>query len=300
MLAEGGVIDINCKLCPRLCDINRNTTRGFCGENEAIRVTRAAPHYWEEPCISGTKGSGTVFFAGCNLKCVYCQNSLISRGQYGKTVTVQRLAEIFLELQAKGVHNINLVTPSHFTLQIAEAIKVAKAKGLTLPIVWNSSAYENVSTLKALDGLVDIYLPDYKYRSADLAKRYSAAEDYPMLAESALDEMVRQCGEPKLEDGIMTHGIIVRHLVLPGCIEDSKNVLYFLQRKYGNNIYISIMRQYTPISDTLPDSLFRKVSDSEYESVVRFAARLGINNGYIQEGDAANESFIPPFDMTGV
>lgn len=241
-----------------------------------------------------------MFFAGCNLKCVYCQNRAISRGQYGKIVTSDRLADIFLELQAIGVHNINLVTPTHFTAQIAEAIRLSKSKGLTLPIVWNSSAYESVDAIKALNGLVDIYLPDFKYRSNALAKRYSAAEDYPQVAEKALDEMVLQCGGASFSGDMMRRGVIVRHLVLPGSVEDSKNVLCFLHRKYGESIYISIMRQYTPISNTLPDSLGRTVSDAEYEAVIRFAEKTGITNGYFQEGEAANESFIPPFDMTGV
>ncbi len=289
-----------CFACPRNCGIDRESTVGFCGEKVDIRVTRAAPHYWEEPCISGTKGSGTVFFAGCNLKCVYCQNALISKGQYGKTVSAQRLAEIFLQLQAQGVHNINLVTPTHFVYGIADALNIAKASGLRLPVVWNSGGYESADALRALKGLVDIYLPDFKYKSNALAKRYSAAEDYPQIAKQALDEMVLQCGGAVLENGLMKRGVIVRHLVLPGCVEDSKNVLYFLHRRYGSAIQISIMRQYTPLCEGLPDSLSRKVTDSEYGAVLEFAAKIGIENGYIQEGEAADNSFIPPFDMTGV
>ncbi len=289
-----------CFACPRNCGIDRESGIGFCGEKQDIRLTRAAPHYWEEPCISGTNGSGTVFFAGCNLKCIYCQNATISRGQYGKTVSADRLAEIFLNLQAQGVHNINLVTPTHFTEQIIKALQTAKSNGLHLPVVWNSSAYESVDMIRRLNGLVDIYLPDFKYKSSYLSKRYSACTDYALVAEKALDEMVLQCGGAVLEGGLMKRGVIVRHLILPDCVEDSKNILYYLHRRYGNAIHISIMRQYTPIGQNLPDSLNRTVSDDEYAAVLSFAEKIGIENGYIQEGEVANQSFIPPFDMTGV
>lgn len=289
-----------CCACPRRCGADREKTNGYCGETDGIRVARAAPHYWEEPCISGTKGSGTVFFAGCNLRCVFCQNAAISRGRYGKTVTVSGLADIFISLQEQGVHNLNLVTPTHFSFGIARAIETAKARGLTLPVVWNSGGYESVETLRALDGLVDVYLPDFKYKSPYLAGRYSGAPDYPEAARLALDEMVLQRGGAVFENGLIKRGVIVRHLVLPGCTEDSKNVLQFLHRRYGGAVYISIMRQYTPLSADLPDSLGRRLSDDEYDEVTAFAEKIGIENGYLQEGEAADSSFIPPFDLTGV
>lgn len=285
-----------CFSCPRRCGADRQREKGFCGERSVIRVTRAAPHYWEEPCISGTRGSGAVFFAGCNLKCVFCQNAAISRGEYGKEVSVEGLADIFLRLQGEGVHNINLVTPTHFTRAVAAALEAAKARGLSIPVVWNSSGYENVEELRRLSGLVDVYMPDYKYRDAALARRYSGAADYPAAAEAALDEMVLQRGGARFEGGLMTSGVIVRHLVLPGCTEDSKNVLNFLHRRYGGAVYISIMRQYTPMRADLPDSLWRRLTDEEYAAVTDFAEKIGIKNGYVQEKEAADASFIPPFD----
>lgn len=290
-----------CFLCPRKCGADRSTERGFCGEYEDIRVTRAAPHYWEEPCISGTKGSGTVFFSGCSLKCVFCQNASISRGMYGKTVTPAELCDIMMRLASKGVHNINFVTPTHFTPKIKESMMLARESGLVIPFVWNSSGYESVPVLNELDGLVDVYLPDLKYAGSYLAQRYSNASDYFDAACLALDEMVKQRGKAVFdENGLIKSGVIVRHLVLPGCISDSKTVLNHLHRRYGSDIYISIMRQYTPLGKCLPDELNRKLTDKEYDEITEYAALLGIVNGFLQESGAADESFIPEFDMRGI
>lgn len=289
-----------CTLCPRNCSVDRNQNAGYCGELSTVRVTRAAPHCWEEPCISGSLGSGTVFFSGCNLRCVFCQNKSISMSKYGKEADVDSLAQLFIDLSKTGVHNINLVTPSHFTTQIAKAIEKAKLLGLSLPFVWNSSGYEKTYVLKSLDGLIDVYLPDFKYKSPYLAKRYSNAEDYFDVTTEAVDEMLKQVGEAVFRDGLMKKGIIVRHLVLPGCTEDSKAVLRHLAKRYGDRIYISIMNQYTPIDQGLPDSLSRKTTEEEYLSVLDYASMLGISKGFIQEGGTANESFIPAFDYTGL
>ncbi len=294
----------NCILCPRKCSVNRNEGQiGYCGTPADLVVARAALHMWEEPCISGTSGSGTVFFGGCNLKCVFCQNHSIAIGELGKKITITRLAEIFLELQTKGATNINLVTPTHYVPQIREALLLAKEKGLTLPIVYNTGSYENVSSLRLLDGLIDIYLPDLKYFSTELSSKYSHATDYFEQATLAIAEMYRQVGAPVFDEitGMMQKGMIVRHLLLPGQTKDSKKVLRYLYETYRNNIYISIMNQYTPLPHVahIPE-LNHKVTAEEYEKVVTFALRLGIENAFIQEGETAEESFIPAFDMKGV
>lgn len=289
-----------CNICPRACRVDRNDRCGFCGEGDVLRLARAAAHYWEEPCISGDRGSGTVFFSGCNLRCVFCQNREISRSGIGKEVTVERLAHIFLRLQRQGVHNINLVTPTHFADKIKKALIYAKSEGLDIPIVWNSSGYEYADSVRELKGLVDIYLPDFKYVSTDLSYRYSKAADYFEVAKEALDEMVIQRGAPKFKDGLMTEGVIVRHLALPGCTEDSKAVLRFLHRRYGNAIYMSIMKQYTPPNFDVPDELGRKLYDEEYEELCEYSRKLGIVQGFTQEGECVGESFIPKFNLEGV
>ena len=290
----------NCNICPRACDVCRKTSCGFCGEGQKVRVARAAPHYWEEPCISGTKGSGTVFFSGCNLRCVFCQNGAISHKGVGKVLSTAQLAEIFLRLQDTGVHNINLVTPTHFSIQIKEALLLAKAKGLVLPIVWNSGGYESVETLRSLEDVVDVYMPDFKYASEELGKRYSHAKDYFPTAKAALDEMVLQKGGAEFKDGLMVKGVLVRHLVLPACTEDSKAVIRFLHRRYGNSVYLSIMKQYTPPKHPVPDELGRTLTEAEYEEVCEYAKRIGVEQGFFQEGDPVGESFIPEFDLSGV
>ena len=316
-----------CMLCPRQCQIKREDgKRGFCGESDLVRLSRAALHMWEEPCISGTNGSGAVFFSGCTLRCVYCQNYHIANSEIGKTVSVERLSEIFLELKEQGANNINLVTPTHFVPQIIAALDQARKKGLNLPIVYNTSGYEKVETLKRLDGYVDIYLPDFKYLSAELADAYSHAADYPQVAKLALQEMVRQVGSAQFEivsgensgrvtDELLTdvdygdgelermlQGVVVRHLVLPGYVEESKNVIRYLYETYGNQIYISIMNQYTPMSgiEVQYPELGRKITLREYDEVVDYAIESGVENGFIQEGETAEESFIPEFDTFGV
>lgn len=392
-----------CNECPRGCNVDRQVTVGYCRVNNKIRLARAALHMWEEPCISGDEGSGAVFFSGCNLRCVYCQNHNISNGVVGREITIERLAEIFLELQSKGANNINLVTPSHYVDGIVKAIRLAKGKVcgvescagerngvevrnivevescagersgvedrnsveaescagerivvdveknielgreiLRIPIVYNSSSYELPTTLKKLEGLVDVYLPDCKYYSDELAMRYSVAPSYHDISIKAIKEMYRQVGKPEFNDkGIMTKGVIVRHLVLPGNVADSKAVIKSLWDEFHNDIYYSIMNQYTPITSIISDrsskmtcsdvnvgdgilkindndvnvgdksltpfdfaskypELTRVVTNEEYDEVLDYALDLGIENGFMQEGEAQSESFIPEFDLTGV
>ncbi len=291
-----------CNICPRNCNIDRSDKTGYCGVTNTVKISRAALHMWEEPCISGEAGSGTVFFSGCNMKCVYCQNKEISYNAFGKEITIERLSEIFIELQEKGALNINLVTPTHYTLQIIRAVKLAKQKGLTLPVVYNTSSYEKVETLKQLEGIVDIWLADFKYIDNASALRYSKAGDYVQVAKAALEEMVRQQPQCIFDDnGIMKKGVIVRHLVLPGLIENGKKAIKYLHNSFGDKIFISIMSQYTPCTD-LSDypEISRKITQEEYDEVVDFAVEIGVENGFLQEGEAADESFIPPFDLTGV
>lgn len=292
-----------CVLCPRNCNSNRaNGEKGFCMESDKIMLARAALHMWEEPCISGEEGSGAVFFSGCNLRCVFCQNHEISGGEAGMEVSVERLAEIFLNLQKQGANNINLVTPSHYVPQIREALLLAKKQGLILPIVYNSSAYEKTETLRLLDGLVDIYLPDLKYCSSGLSLKYSKAADYFAVASLAITEMVRQVGTPVFDErDIMKKGVIVRHLALPGCAEDSRAVIKYLYDTYGDDIFISLMNQYTPLLHVAAyPELNRRLTEEEYDELVDYAIDLGIENGFIQEGDTVGESFIPAFDYEGV
>jgi len=303
---------MGCKLCPRDCNVNREQgQQGYCGMTKELRIARVAPHFWEEPCISGTKGSGTVFFSGCNLRCVYCQNHKIAAGKLGAAYTIRELAEAFLKLQAEGCHNINLVTPSHYIPWIKEALQEAK---LSIPVVYNTSSYECVEALRTLEGLVDIYLADLKYLDKDLAKRYSHAADYPDTAKAAIEEMVRQVGGVTYEistpgattlrtdaveypDGaLMKRGVVVRHLLLPGQVEEAKRVLRYLYETYGDRIAVSILNQYTPLSHVAAyPELNRKVTEEEYEEVVEYAIDLGIGHGFLQEGQAASESFIPEF-----
>lgn len=297
---------MKCDLCPRKCLVDRKKgEKGICGQTENLKVARAALHFWEEPCISGDAGSGAVFFSGCPLHCVFCQNENIANGTVGKEISVERLAEIFLELQEKGANNINLVTPGHFVPQITKALDLAKQEGLKLPIVYNTSSYETVETIKRLEGYVDIYLPDFKYMSPGLSKKYSHAPDYAEVAKAAIAEMVRQTGKAVFvngdEDNLILRGTIVRHLTLPGCMEDSMQILKYLHETYGDTIYISIMNQFTPLSnlEKYPE-LNRRITDEEYETLVDYAIDIGIENGFIQEGDTAEESFIPAFDCEGV
>lgn len=291
-----------CRLCPRRCGVTReNGNSGYCGTGAALKVARAALHHWEEPCISGKNGSGTVFFSGCNLGCCFCQNAEISRGQSGREISEQRLLEIFFELKAQGAHNINLVTPTHYAAVLEKVLVRAQAAGLELPIVYNCGGYESVETLRRLDGLVDVYMPDFKYWSSLLAMRYSNAKDYRAVAQTAVEEMVRQCGNGQFDkDGMMTRGVLVRHMVLPGAAADAKKILAYLYESYGDAIYMSIMRQYTPIGRAKYPILERRITQEEYSAVLDYAEAVGIKNAFIQEDECAQESFIPAFDNTGV
>lgn len=293
----------NCTLCPRACHVNRLAgQRGYCGMGNTIQAARAALHMWEEPCISGEKGSGAVFFSGCTLKCVFCQNYEIANGRSGKKITEDELSQIFLRLQEKGAANLNLVTACHYIPLIIPALLRAKDQGLRLPIIYNSSGYESVRTLRLLEGLVDVYLPDFKYIDSCLAERYSHAGDYPDRAKEALKEMVRQSGPCQFnEEGYVTRGTIVRHLILPGHTRDSMDVLDYLHSTYGNEIYISVMNQYTPLPHVgkYPE-INRRITKREYKKVLDYAISIGIENGFFQEGDTAKESFIPAFDYEGI
>lgn len=293
----------DCTLCPRNCHADRMAGRtGYCGMTDKIYAARAALHMWEEPCISGCKGSGAVFFTGCGLRCCFCQNRDIAIGKDGCEIDVKRLAEIFLELQDKGAANINLVTGAHYVPQITAALDIAGEQGMGLPVVYNSSGYEKVETLKLLEGYVDVYLPDYKYADPLLAQQFSHAADYPEIVGNALAEMMRQTGPVVFdEEGYIKKGTIVRHLILPGHTRNSIQVLKYLQRAFGTQIYISIMNQYTPLPQVADiEALNRTVTPEEYDRVLRFAERIGIERGFRQEGTTASESFIPEFDESGL
>ena len=298
-----GLSSSPCALCPRECMAERESgQKGYCLSDDRIFVARADLHMWEEPCISGKQGSGTVFFSGCNLRCVYCQNYEIAAGQRGRQVSIKELSEIFLELQKKGAANINLVTPDHYVLQAAEAVMEARKEGLAIPVVYNGSGYEKRDVIKTLSGIIDIFLTDFKYMDELLAEKYSKAPDYPVVAKSALDEMVKITGEPVFdENGMMQKGTIVRHLLLPGHKKNAKDVIRYVYETYGDKVYISLMNQYTPFErlkgNPAYKELCRKVTKREYETVVDYAINLGITNAFIQEGDTARESFIPEFDL---
>lgn len=285
-----------CIICPRECGVNRNNSElGFCKCTNEIKIANYSLHKWEEPCISGENGSGTVFFSHCNLKCIYCQNFEISALHKGCTISIEKLASIFLKLQNKKAHNINLVTPTHYTPLIKDAIIKAKERGLIIPIVYNTSGYEKTDTLKTLEGLIDVYLPDLKYYYNKTAINYSNAKDYFKYATTAIEEMYRQVGKVKIENNIIKKGVIVRHLVLPGHIEESKKIIKYLYEKYKNNIYISIMNQYTPINKTKYPNLNRTLKEEEYNEVVNYAYDIGVRYAFIQEEETCKESFIPVF-----
>ena len=293
----------NCLLCPRKCGINRRTGQtGVCGVSSEIKVARAALHYWEEPCISGKRGSGAVFFSGCSLHCVFCQNREISDGKAGKLISKERLSDIFMELADKGANNINLVTPGQYIPDIVWAVNDAKSRGMKLPIIYNTSGYENVTELKLLEGIVDVYLPDFKYMDSTLSARYSRAKDYPSVAKQALSEMVRQQPDVVIDDatGLIQKGVIVRQLLLPGHVNDAKVVLKYLYDTYHDHVYISMMSQFTPIALKDYPEINRTVTKREYERLVNYALEIGITNAFIQEGDVAKDSFIPAFDCEGV
>ncbi len=288
-----------CTACPRNCKIDRTKFPGFCGTTDTFRVARAALHHWEEPCISGSKGSGTVFFSGCNLKCVYCQNFEISHNAFGKDISDERLNGIFDELIALGAHNINLVNPTHYSLRLAEVFKKKKP---AVPIVYNTSGYETVDTLRELEGIVDIYLTDLKYCDGKVAKKYSKAEDYFDFTAEAIREMKRQQPEDIFDaDGIMQKGVIIRSLILPGNISQSMKALDFVADNFGNETIVSLMSQYTPCgkSEEYP-TINRRISKREYTTVLSHLDSLGFENAYVQELSSAKEEYIPPFDLTGV
>lgn len=297
----------NCTLCPRECHVDRTVAKGFCGAGASLYVARAALHMWEEPCISGTEGSGAVFFSGCNLHCVYCQNSEISGGLTGKEITVERLSQIFLELQAKKANNINLVTGGHYIPHIISALDLAKENGLNIPIVYNTSSYEKPSAIEQLKGYVDVFLPDYKYTDSNLASLYSKAPNYPETAANAISKMLEITGKPVFDSstGLIQKGVIVRVLVLPEHTRDAINSIRYLYSTFQDDIYISIMSQYTPILSNIPEGkpyecLKRPITHREYDKVVNSALDMGIKNAFIQEGKVCSESFIPAFDNEGV
>lgn len=311
-------METNCRLCPRDCGIDRNVQQGYCGTGSKLKVARAALHFYEEPFLSGQSGSGAIFFSGCSLHCIYCQNREISGGGeggsgrelFGIEITPERLSEIFFELKEKGALNINLVTGTHFTPQIAEAIHRAKGNGFDLPFIWNSSGYEYPETLQMLEGLVDIYLPDLKTLDETIASKYMHASDYPQIVKEALAQMVKSAGELQMdrsnaalaqsEEGLMKKGVCVRHLMTPGNLSDTLHVIDYLADTYGDEIWFSLMSQYTPMGELPFAELNQKVDPKEYERAIDHVIEKGMENCMIQEGDAAMESFIPAFDGEGV
>ena len=288
-----------CSLCPRNCRVNRYETTGFCKGTDKVKLAYYSLHQWEEPVISGQNGSGTVFFSHCNLQCIFCQNKKISTGGYGKEISNLRLKEIFLELQSKGAHNINLVTPTHYVPQIVSVLQEVKNKELKIPVVYNTSSYENVKTIEMLEGIVDIYLADLKYFDNNLGCKYSNCRDYFKYASEAIEAMYKQVGKFKIVGDLLNSGLIVRILVLPGHVDDSKNLIKYLYNRYGDNIIISIMNQYTPVCkiNDFPN-LNRKLTDEEYDEVIDYACLLGIENAFVQEGETQSKSFIPDFDSS--
>ena len=293
----------NCNLCPRNCGVNRlNGKLGFCGAGKAIKLARVSLHNYEEPCISGQNGSGTVFFSNCSLRCVFCQNHQISQEGFGTEVTIQRLAEVFLELQNKNAHNINLVTPTHYVPQIISALKLGKKSGLTLPIIYNSSGYENVETIKMLKGHIDVYVPDLKYYSNKYSVKYSNVKDYFFYAKDAIKEMFSQVGNAKFDDaGLITRGVIIRHLMLPGLLFDSKKIIDYIMNAYGNKVFISIMNQYTPMFKTSDyPEINKTLNRDHYNALIDYALVKGITNGFIQDDGTSSKEFIPDFDLRGI
>lgn len=287
-----------CNACPRNCAAERNKTKGFCGVGESFVVARAAKHYWEEPVISGTEGSGAVFFSGCNLRCAFCQNYELSRAKIGKEISDERLCEIFDRLIAEGAHNLNLVTPTHYAERLAGVLERYYS---SVPVVYNCGGYEKTETLKRLEGLVDVYLPDFKYISDEKAKRYSLAPDYFENASAAILEMRRQQPDDIIENGLMKKGLIIRHLVLPKNTNQSKLIFDWIKENLGTKTYISLMAQYTPCGNLGELSeLKRKITRREYEKVVSYLEELGFENVFLQELSSAEKEYIPPFDLTGV
>lgn len=286
----------NCSLCPRNCHVNRHIKTGFCQAGDKLKVARCALHFFEEPCLSGTVGSGTIFFTYCNLKCLFCQNYEISTDNIGKEISIEKFSNLCLDLQNKGALNINLVTPTHYIPLIKEGLILAKKKGLILPIVYNTSSYEKVESLKLLDGLIDIYLPDFKYYDNTIAFKYSSALNYVNTAKAAIKEMYRQVGICQFNnDGIMQKGVIVRHLMMPNMKEDTKKIIEYLYKTYQDNIYLSIMNQYTPIKNLKYKELNHPIKENDYNEIIDYAYNLGIRNAFVQEKETQKKSFIPNF-----
>ena len=286
-----------CTLCPRNCRVNRYETIGACGATDKVKVAHYSLHEWEEPVISGEHGSGTIFFSNCNLKCIFCQNNEISELGYGKEISISKLSELYERLEKMGAHNINLVTPTHYVPQIIESLK---NKTINIPIVYNTSSYENRETIKLLDGIFDFYLADLKYYDSKLGEKYSHCKNYFEFASNAINEMFKQVGKYKIENNLMKKGLIVRVLILPGHIDDAKKIIKYLYDTYKDDIFISIMNQYTPMKCFEYENLNRKITEEEYNEVVNYACDLGITNAFIQEGDTASISFIPKFNCDSI
>lgn len=291
-----------CTICPTGCGTDRTIKKGPCGAGSQITVAKAFLHQWEEPCISGKKGSGTIFFSGCNLHCVFCQNHDISQEDFGRAISIERLAEIMLELQAQGAENINLVTPTPYALHIVQAVKSARANGLLLPILYNTNGYETVETIELLKGTVDIYLPDIKYYSDAYAVRYSKAKDYFEHISAAVKAMINQVGYPVFDEkGMMKRGVLIRHMVMPELLSDSKNILRWIKDNLSKDVYVSLMCQYTPMFRACEfEEINRRLDDWEYEYIVDYFFKLGLENGFVQDYSSAVTDYVPDFDLTGV
>lgn len=293
----------NCRLCVRNCGVNRlNGDTGYCRAGKNVKLARAALHFWEEPCISGQRGSGTVFFSHCNLRCVFCQNHPASQQGTGREVSIKRLGNIFLELMAAGAHNINLVTPTHYVPHIIEALNISRRNGMSLPVVYNTNSYENIDTIRLLAGSVDVYLPDLKYYSDKYALKYSGVDGYFTVAAAAIEQMVRQAGPVKFDsEGILIKGVIVRHLMLPGLLFDSKKIIDYLYGTFGDSIYISLMNQYTPMNraGNYPE-INKPLHYQHYRGLIEYCQDKGMQNVFIQESGTASTAFVPSFDLEGV
>lgn len=291
----------NCTLCPRSCGVDREREVGFCGVGDEIRVAKAFRHMWEEPCVSGENGSGTIFFSNCNMGCVFCQNYEISHEGFGKAISSERLAEIMLELQGEGCNNINLVTPTAYVTYIKEAIEIAKGEGLNLPIIYNSSGYETLDTIKGLEGYIDVYLPDIKYFSDKYSIKYSKAPNYFFHASRAVLEMFSQVGAPSFKDGIISRGLMIRHLMLPGLLFDSKKIVDWVAQNLPSSVYLNIMCQYTPMgaAPNYPE-INRTLNKSHYEALIDYAIEMGVEKGFFQDFDSASEKYTPNFDLEGI
>lgn len=293
----------SCTLCARKCRVNRlDGEIGFCNARLKVKIARVSLHKWEEPCISGTKGSGTIFFSNCNLNCVFCQNHAISHEGVGLEVSIKRLSDIFLEQQKRGAHNINLVTPTHYVPQIISALDIAKKNGLNIPVLYNTNSYESIDTIKSLEGYIDVYLPDLKYFRNKYSEKYSKADNYFNVAALAISEMVNQVGKVYFDNnGLITRGVIIRHLMLPGLLFDSKKIIDYIYDNYGDNVYLSLMNQYTPMfnSNKYPE-INKQLNPKHYDSIIDYSVSLGVRNAFIQENGTASENFVPNFDLSRV